>query len=124
MALQTQASVLMGNSMIKGGFGDDFRVQVKILKPKYLSIPWSKLKNISDHQVKKFLNNYMIITDELVFTQIYLILHSISIQKWKKKVKLKVEMYRVSQKHVYPRNPHSDEGLIPRANIFYIGSDP
>ena len=24
----------------------------------------------------------------------------------------------------YPRSPHSDEGLIPRANIFYIGSDP
>ena len=26
--------------------------------------------------------------------------------------------------HVYPRSPHSDEGLIPRANIFCIGSDP
>ena len=61
-------------------------MQVKILRPKFLSFPWSKWKNLSDHQVEKFLNNYMRITDELVFTQIYSILHLISIQKWKKRL--------------------------------------
>ena len=29
-----------------------------------------------------------------------------------------------SDREGYPRSPHSDEGLIPRANIFYIGIDP
>ena len=64
-------------------------MQVKILRPKFLSFPWSKWKNLSDHQVEKFLNNYMRITDELVFTQIYSILHLISIQKWKKRLNSK-----------------------------------
>ena len=40
----------------KGGFSHDFKVQVKIFKPDYLSFPWSKLENLSAHQVQKFLN--------------------------------------------------------------------
>ena len=72
--------------ILKGWFGDNCRVKVKILKPKYLSFPWSKLKNHSDHQVEKFLNYYMRITDELNLLNSSFNFHT----KMKEKVKLKV----------------------------------
>ena len=51
------------------------------------------MKNLSDPQVENFLNNYIMrITEELVSTQI---LHSISIQKFKKRLNSKWK-YRTS----------------------------
>ena len=97
------------------------------LKPKYLSFPWSKLKNHSDHQVEKFLNNYMRITDELVFTQIYSILHLISIQKWKKRLNSErkyrtcdYSLFGADYYLLFQKGPNTNTNIIIRSSIIRI----